>query len=172
MKRPDSIFWQSWLLRPIPKLRTFLRFFVTGAGTGYIPWAPGTAGTILAVPISLALNRIAANSLAIALLTLTAFIVTAGWFCQKGEEIFHEKDCQKIVIDEMAGFLLANFLSPPEFKSTVAAFLLFRFFDIIKPFPAKRAEQIHGGTGVILDDLVSGLYAFMILRFLFYWGLA
>jgi len=88
-----------------------------------------------------------------------------------GEEIFQERDCQKIVIDEIAGFLLANFLSPPGFKPTVWAFLLFRFFDIIKAFPASRVEQIGGGVGVILDDLVAGLYTFLILRMLFLGGL-
>jgi phosphatidylglycerophosphatase A len=97
--------------------------------------------------------------------------VTATWFCQKGEELFHEKDCPKIVIDEIAGFLLADFLSPPEFKPTAAAFLLFRFFDIIKLFPSSRLEQIQGGVGVILDDLVAGLYTFLILHLLLYWSI-
>ena len=97
--------------------------------------------------------------------------MSAAWFCQKGEEIFHEKDCPRIVIDEIAGFLLANFLSPAELKPTAAAFLLFRFFDIIKIFPAGRAQQIQGGVGVILDDLIAGLYTFLILRLLFLWSL-
>ncbi len=104
-------------------------------------------------------------------MTLVTFIVLATWFCQKGEEIFKEKDNQRIVIDEIAGFLLANFLSPPGLKATAAAFLLFRFFDIIKVFPAKRAERIEGGVGIILDDLVAGLYTFLILRLLFLWGI-
>jgi phosphatidylglycerophosphatase A len=124
----------------------------------------------MAIPLSLALNRMAAASIPLSLLTLTAFIVGSSWFCQKGEEIFHEKDSSKIVIDEIAGFLLANFLSPAEFKSTAAAFLIFRFFDIIKAFPAGRAEQIPGGVGVILDDLIAGLYTFSILRLLFFWS--
>ncbi len=154
-----------------PFQRTAILFFVTGAGTGYFPWFPGTAGTLLAIPLSLVLNRIAAASLPLSLLTLTAFIMGAGWFCQKGEEIFAEKDPPRIVIDEIAGFLLANFLSPPEFYPTVAAFLLFRFFDIMKVFPGGRAQQIQGGVGVILDDLVAGLYTFLILRLLIFWGL-
>ena len=94
----------------------------------------------------------------------------AGWFCQKGEEILQEKDSPKIVIDEIAGFLLANFLSPFEFKPLALAFLLFRFFDIMKMFPGARVEQIEGGVGVILDDLVAGFYTFLILRLLFFWA--
>lgn len=136
-----------------------------------MPWFPGTAGTLLAIPLSFALNRVAAESISLSLLTLATFIVTAAWFCQKGEEIFKEKDNQRIVIDEIAGFLLANFLSPPGLKATAAAFLLFRFFDIIKVFPAQRAERIEGGVGIILDDLVAGLYTFSILRLLFLWGI-
>lgn len=96
--------------------------------------------------------------------------MVAAWFCQKGEEIFHAKDCPKIVIDEIAGFLLANFLSPPGLIPTVLAFLLFRFFDITKVFPADRAQQIPGGIGVILDDLIAGLYTFFILRLLIFWS--
>ena len=97
-------------------------------------------------------------------LILAAFIVIATWLCQRGEEIFQQKDCQKIVIDEIAGFLLANFLSPPELKPTAAVFVFFRFFDIIKLFPAGRAERLRGGLGVIMDDLIAGLYAFLALR--------
>ena len=144
---------------------------VTGAGAGYLPWAPGTAGTLVAIPLSLALNRIAETSLYLALLTLAAFIAVATWLCNKGEEIFQAKDCSKIVIDEFAGFLLANFASPAEFKPTILAFLLFRFFDIIKPFPAARAEKLSGGLGVILDDLVAGLYSFAIVQLVLFWGL-
>jgi phosphatidylglycerophosphatase A len=128
-------------------------------------------GTLFAIPFSFALNRTAASSLPLSLLTLAAFIAIATWFCKKGEEIFHQKDSRRIVIDEIAGFLLANFLSLPEINSTIAAFLLFRFFDIIKPFPAARAEKIQGGVGVILDDLIAGLYTFLILRLLFLWSL-
>ena len=136
-----------------------------------MPWFPGTLATLLAVPLSLALNRIATASVPLSLLTLIAFVGIAAWFCDKGEELFHEKDSRKIVIDEIAGFLLANFLSPAEPKAVVLAFLLFRFFDIIKVFPAARAEKVAGGIGVILDDLIAGLYTLLALRLLFFWSL-
>jgi len=146
-------------------------FFVTGAGAGYFPWAPGTAGTLVAIPLSLGLNRIAGTSLYLALLTLAAFIAVATWLCNKGEEIFQAKDCSKIVIDEIAGFMVANFASPAGLKPAILAFLLFRFFDIIKPYPARRAERISGGIGVILDDLIAGVYAFAIVRLFLSWGI-
>jgi phosphatidylglycerophosphatase A len=113
----------------------------------------------------------AIRSFSLSLLTLAAFLVVAAWFCQKGEEILHEKDSRKIVIDEIAGLLCANFLTPAGLKPTAAAFILFRFFDIVKVFPAGRAEQVQGGLGVILDDLVAALYTFLILRLLLLWGL-
>jgi phosphatidylglycerophosphatase A len=94
--------------------------------------------------------------------------VIGAWLCRKGEEIFAEKDSPKIVVDEIAGFLLADFLSPPEFKTVAVAFLLFRFFDIMKVFPASWAETLE--NGVIMDDLIAGAYTFAALRLLLYWG--
>jgi phosphatidylglycerophosphatase A len=120
----------------------------------------------VAIPLSLALNRIDDSSLSLALLTFVAFVAIAAWLCQRGEEIFRQKDAPQIVIDEVAGFLLANFASPARLRPIIFAFLLFRFFDIIKPFPAARAEKIPGGLGVIADDLIAGLYTFVILRLL------
>lgn len=125
----------------------------------------------MAVPLSFALNRIARASIVLSLLTLVAFGLLAIWFSKKGEEILLEKDSPKIVVDEIAGFLLANFLSPLAFKPVVAAFLLFRFFDIMKVPPATRAERLPGGVGVVLDDLVSAVYTFLTLRLLFFLGL-
>jgi phosphatidylglycerophosphatase A len=151
-------------------MRRILLVFVTGAGVGYIPAFPGTAGTLVAIPLSLALNRLSGVSLALGLLTLGAFLLLAAWLCDQGEELFHQKDSPKIVIDEIAGFLVANFLSPPGVVTLVASFLLFRVFDIIKVYPAARAERMRGGIGVISDDLVAGVYTFLVLRLLLAWG--
>ena len=107
----------------------------------------------------------------LSLLALLLFSLLAVWFSQKAETILGEKDSPKIVVDEIAGFLLANFLSPLAFKPVVAAFLLFRFFDIMKVPPANWAERLQGGVGIVLDDLVAGFYAFLILRSLFFLGL-
>jgi phosphatidylglycerophosphatase A len=171
LKPGSSSFWRRWLPPQAPNLRQIILFFATGAGTGYIPWFPGSAGTILAIPLSLGLNRIAGVSLPLALLTLAAFFGLATWLCHEAEAILQEKDCRRIVIDEVAGFLLANLFAPPEFKPVASAFILFRFFDIIKIFPAGRAEKISGGLGVILDDLIAGLYALTIVRLLLFWGM-
>ena len=126
---------------------------------------------MLAIPLSLGLNRIAGVSLPLGLLTLAAFLGLATWLCREAEAILQEKDCRRIVIDEIAGFLLANLFAPEEFTPIAAAFLLFRFFDIVKMFPAGRAEKISGGLGVILDDLIAGLYALVIIRALLFWSI-
>lgn len=154
-----------------PMRQRIILFFVTGAGAGYIPWAPGTAGTIVAVPLSLALNRIAGRSLPLALVTLAAFIALAVWLSGAGEKIFRQKDSRKIVVDEIAGFLLADFAAPAAIGPVLLAFLLFRFFDILKPFPIRRMERIPGGLGVALDDAVAGLYTFVVVRLALSWGL-
>jgi phosphatidylglycerophosphatase A len=143
----------------------------TGAGAGYIPGAPGTAGTLVAIPLSLLLNRLAADSLPLALLTLAAVIAVAFWSADKAEAIFGEKDCSHIVIDEIAGFMLANFSAPESASAIIAAFILFRFFDIIKPYPARRAERMPGGIGVVMDDLVAALYSLLLVRLAIAWGL-
>ena len=117
------------------------------------------------------MNRIAVLSPPLALLTLAAFLVLATWLCREAEAILQQKDCRRIVIDEVAGFLLANLFAPAEFKPVALAFILFRFFDIVKVFPAGRAEKISGGLGVILDDLIAGLYAWVMVRALLFWGI-
>lgn len=132
--------------------------------------APGTAGTLIAIPLSLGLNRLARDSLPIALLTLAAFTLLAIWSADQAEAVFGEKDCSKIVIDEIAGFMVANFAAAPDFLPVVSAFILFRFFDIIKPYPARRAERLPGGRGVVLDDIVAGLYSFALIRLAMAWG--
>jgi phosphatidylglycerophosphatase A len=154
-----------------PLRRTFFLSVATGLGAGYFPLFPGTAGSAAAIPLSLGLNRLSGISMPLAALCLLAFIAAAWWFCHKAEEILQEKDSKRIVIDEMAGFLLANFVFPAGLKTTAAAFVLFRLFDIIKPFPAGRAERLRGGAGIIADDLIAGLYAFLFLRLLLSWTL-
>jgi phosphatidylglycerophosphatase A len=150
-------------------VQKILLFFVTGAGAGYVPGFPGTAGTLVAVPVLVALNRLTAASWLLGLLTLAAFVLLATWLCEKGEELFAAKDASKIVIDEIAGFLVAGFLLPPSPVALAVGFLLFRLFDIIKVYPAARVEGMRGGIGVIADDLVAGAYTFVMLRVLSAW---
>ena len=141
-------------------------FVVTGAGAGYFPRFPGTVGTLVAIPFSLALNRIAVNNFALGALIVVASIFCAVWLSTKGGRILKQKDPQVIVIDEIVGFLVANFLAPPRWTALLWSFLLFRFFDIAKVFPTNKLEQLPGGAGIVLDDVMAGVYAFIILQLL------
>jgi phosphatidylglycerophosphatase A len=143
----------------------------TGAGVGHLPRFPGTLGTCLAIPCSLVLNQLAIHSVTGGVLVLVGFTALAIWLSGKAAAFLVHKDPQVIVIDEIAGFLIANFLNQPKLSSVALAFILFRFFDIVKLFPAAQAEELPGGFGIVLDDAVAGVYTFAILQLLAHWSL-
>jgi phosphatidylglycerophosphatase A len=146
-------------------------FLTTGAYAGYFPKMPGTAGTVVAIPISLALNRFAEAHLFAALLTLFALVLISIRLATEAAETLNQKDPQIIVIDEIVGFLIANFTAAPHWPNVLAAFALFRFFDTTKVFPINELEKLPGGSGIVLDDALAGLYSFLILRMLGWSGL-
>jgi phosphatidylglycerophosphatase A len=145
-------------------------FAATGAGTGYLPLIPGTIGTLVAIPLSLALNHWATFSLGLAIVSLAVAIGCAIALSSKACEILRQKDPQVIVIDEVVGFLLANFLSLSKLSVLLTSFFLFRFFDIAKIYPASRLERLPGGAGVVLDDVAAGIYTFVIVQTLLWSG--
>jgi phosphatidylglycerophosphatase A len=142
---------------------------VTGVGFGYSRYFPGTMGTILAVPISLGLNRIAEVTPLLAIGILAGATVGAIKLSTDAAEILQQKDPQIIVADEIVGFMIANFLAPLRLAPLLLSFLLFRIFDIAKVYPAAKLEKLPGGTGIVLDDVLAGIYAFAIVQTLLYW---
>ena len=146
-------------------------FFASGFGVGYLPRLPGTAGTLVAIPFSLGLNKLASVFFPIALLTLAAAICCAIWLSTRAALILGQRDPPVIVIDEIVGFMVANFMAPRGVLPLGLAFLLFRFFDIAKVFPLSSLEKLPGGAGIVLDDVMAGLYVFGILRLVPSWGL-
>ena len=142
---------------------------VTGAGVGYSRYFPGTMGTVLAVPISLGLNRVADASPLLAIGILAGFTIGAIRLATEAAAILQQKDPQIIVADEIVGFMIANFLVPFRLAPLVASFLLFRVFDITKVYPAAKLEKLPGGAGIVLDDVLAGIYAFAIVQALLYW---
>jgi phosphatidylglycerophosphatase A len=134
----------------------------TGCYAGYVPVAPGTFGTLVAIPLSYLLSRF---SPVLRILFLSLFTGFAVWMSGEAEKVFNKKDSGLIVIDEMAGFLVALFLIPWSVKSVVIGFFLFRLIDIAKPFPIRILEsKLPGGWGVVGDDLLAGIYVNTILR--------
>ncbi len=136
--------------------------FATGCYAGYAPVAPGTFGTLVAIPLCYLLSVLGPFA---GMLFIGAFTGFAVWISGQAEKAFNEKDSRLIVIDEMAGFLVTLFLIPWSAKTMVTGFLLFRLMDIAKPFPIRRIEQkARGGWGVVGDDVLAGIYANVILR--------
>ncbi len=138
-------------------------FIATGAYSGYLPKAPGTWGSLLGVLLWAAgLHRLAPTSYAAVLGGLFVIgTIAAG----AAEKIVDQSDPGLVVIDEIVGQLIVLALAPKHPLAVVAAFALFRFFDILKPFPVGWLDQhIHGGLGIMLDDVMAGLYALLILQ--------
>ncbi|SMC91643.1 phosphatidylglycerophosphatase [Desulfocicer vacuolatum DSM 3385] len=140
-------------------------FAATGGMVGYAPVAPGTWGTLVGIPLIFLCSVLPLSWQTFA---VVLFIMGAVWIAQEAEPIFEKKDPGAIVIDEIAGYLVALVGLPVTFTSLLAGFLLFRFFDIVKPFPIRYFErQFSGGAGVVLDDIFAGLYTGLVLRLFF-----
>jgi phosphatidylglycerophosphatase A len=143
----------------------------TAGGIGYTPIFPGTVGTVAAIPFSFGLNRLAEVSVLGATIVLVFTIFLAIALAAKASELLQQKDPGIIVIDEIVGFLVGNFSAPMTVSALLASFLLFRFFDIAKVFPASRLESLPGGTGIVLDDIMAGIYTFALTQLLLRWGI-
>jgi phosphatidylglycerophosphatase A len=152
-------------------LNHFFLLFSTGFGVGYSPVAPGTLGTLIAIPVYYFLSAIPSPIYEI---TLIGFFFLSVWISENAEIFFGKKDDQRIVIDEMMGFLITMLWVPKATHFIVIGFFLFRLFDILKPFPIRRLERrLKGGFGVVLDDVIAGIYANIILHFIsFYFTLS
>lgn len=137
-----------------------IKLAATGFGAGYAPLAPGTAGTLVGIPLFLALSPLEWPCYLAAIIALSLLAV---YISGKAEEIFQAKDSQKIVIDEIIGLQFALFMVSPTLLHVILGFILFRFFDIVKLFPARACERLPGGAGVVADDIVAGIYANIVL---------
>jgi phosphatidylglycerophosphatase A len=148
----------------------FIKVVATGFGSGFVPFAPGTAGTVVAIPIYLIFSPL---SWPLYLLSALALTFLAIYVSQEAEKIFRKKDASQIVIDEIAGFLWTMFLVTPSALHVMLGFIFFRLFDIVKPFPARLFQnRLPGGYGIVLDDVVAGIYANLLLLILVkFWGI-
>jgi phosphatidylglycerophosphatase A len=134
----------------------------TVAGIGRVPFAPGTFGSLPGVALGFALWHWAGPWAVVAGLVVTS---AAGWWSAGvTARALGRDDPQIVVIDEVAGQLLALLFLTPTPTTLVLGFVLFRLFDITKPFPARRLEKLHGASGIMADDLVAGLYANLVQR--------
>jgi phosphatidylglycerophosphatase A len=146
------------------KLITFL---ATGFGSGLSPYAPGTAGTLVGVLICLLCLPM---PWILRLLFVLVLLALSLYVSQKAEEIYQKKDDQRIVIDEIIGFQITMLPVAINVLSLCAGFVLFRFFDIWKPFPIRNLQGLPGGWGVVIDDVAAGIYAAAIMWLLMFFG--
>ncbi len=133
-----------------------------GFGSGLVPRAPGTAGTLAAVPLYLLLQPL---PLAWYLATLLVLLLVGVWACDRTARELNAHDPSAIVWDEIVGFLLTMTAAPEGWLWLVLGFALFRFFDILKPWPIRELDRrVKGGLGVMLDDLAAGVMAWVVLQ--------
>jgi phosphatidylglycerophosphatase A len=131
----------------------------TVAGVGHAPVAPGTVASAITV-LALALLT---PSLTARIAVVLAVIVIGTWAAHDAERTLGGKDPGAIVIDEVAGMVLSVIALPLTPAVLLAGFVLFRLFDVVKPYPANALQRLPGGVGVMIDDLVAGLYALVLL---------
>lgn len=130
-------------------------------GMGFLPGAPGTAAAAMAVPMAFALKRLGFWQECV---FLAALLCIAFWSCDRAWRISGKDDPQWIVIDEVIGILLTFFGVSAGMQELVVGFVLFRIFDIIKPYPVGRMERLPGAKGILMDDILAGVYANLCLR--------
>jgi phosphatidylglycerophosphatase A len=137
----------------------------TGFGSGYSPIAPGTAGALLATAIWLLLSFvIPLESMYIITILLVVTFTILGIYSASAVEHIWGKDPSRVVIDEMVGVWIPLIIVPERnIWFILAAFILFRLFDIFKPLGIRKMEDFKGGVGVMMDDILAGIYSFIIL---------
>ncbi len=149
-------------LTPKQILTDPILFLAFGFGSGLAKKAPGTCGTLAAVPLYLLIAQ--SGNISYSLITIAVTIVGI-WICGLATEKLGEHDFGGIVWDEIAGYLITLWWLPFSWQGVVLGFILFRFFDILKPWPIKIADKrVKGGFGIMFDDVLAAVFANIILR--------
>lgn len=144
-------------------------FLAFGFGSGLAKKAPGTCGTLAAIPVYLLISQL--NFWVYSILTI-AVIVSGIWICQYAADKLGVHDFGGIVWDEVAGYLVTMWFIPFSWNAILVGFVLFRIFDIFKPWPIGLIDrQIHGGLGIMMDDILAGIYALGLMFLIASWGL-
>ncbi|UTF59700.1 phosphatidylglycerophosphatase A [Gilvimarinus sp. DA14] len=144
-------------------------FFAFGFGSGMAPKAPGTFGTLAAIPIYW---LIADLSLSLYALWLLVTFALGVFWCDRSSKALQVHDHPGIVWDEMVGYWLTMMLAPAGWQWMLIGFVLFRVFDILKPWPIGAIDRkVHGGLGIMLDDILAAVFAWLVLQALAWWWL-
>ena len=144
----------------------FKEFLFTGFYSGYIPKAPGTAGTVVGVALYWILYLIFGAEYIIPanLILVLVMLYPSIKLGDAGETFYGTKDPQAVVLDEMMGFWITMLFVPFSWTMVLLGFLLFRIMDILKPYPANTLQNLKGGLGIMIDDYIAGVYACLVLH--------
>jgi phosphatidylglycerophosphatase A len=150
-------------------MRALIIFLASACYVGYIPVASGTFGSLVAIPMFWGFDALRATSVPLYLLTFVGAVAAACWIAGLAEIYLQEHDSHKIVIDEIVGYLAATLFLQPTWTHALVAFFIFRALDVIKLFPADYVDKnFSGGYGVVLDDVVSGIYTNLLVQLLIF----
>ena len=149
-------------------MKKILLLISTFFNIGKFPIAPGTLTSLVTTCIFYVYNYYLEPPLYIILTSIVLVFLIGIPASHYAEKYFKKKDPRPCVIDEVAGQMISLILVPVSIFPYIAGFFLFRFFDIIKPYPVKKAEKISGGFGIMLDDIIAGLYALGFLHLFLY----
>lgn len=138
----------------------------TVGGAGFFPFAPGTVGSAVAVVLYLATRH---WSMAAQAGLLAAIVVVGIWAAGVTATYLAREDPGPVVIDEVAGQLVTLFMTGAGLTGAIIGFLVFRVFDIIKPWPAAQLEDLEGGVGIMADDLMAGVYGWLVVTGILWW---
>ena len=139
-----------------------IMLIATGLGLGYLPKAPGTWGSLLGIPIHLLLIQLATKNYVIALVVIVVVGVLAAG---SAEKIMDRRDPGLVVIDEVIGMLITLIGAPAKPLVLLMGFILFRIFDIAKPYPIRLIDRhLNGGIGIVMDDMLAGVFALAVLQ--------
>ena len=149
-----------------PTIKTVLtnpiHFLAFGFGAGLSPKAPGTMGTLVAIPIFILFSYLTLTNYFILLIIL---VIISFYIAGKSAQLLGVHDHGGIVIDEICGYLVTMIFAPTTWQAIILGFVLFRVFDIVKPWPIKLLDQrVPGGVGIVIDDLMAGIYALLSLQ--------
>jgi len=146
-------------------MRNVVLFIASAGFVGYIPFASGTFGSLVGIPLFWWFDGLRHWSIVGYLVIYAVLVIAACWIAGKADEILREHDSHAIVLDEVVGYLGATLFLAPTWRHALVAFFIFRVLDVVKPFPAGYIDaNVRGGSGVVLDDVVSGFYSNLATR--------
>ena len=147
-------------------MHTLILIIATGCYSGYLPIAPGTWGSLVGLLLVFLLHNL---SLTVYLAVVAGLFLVGSFAAGEAEKILDNRDPGAVVIDEIVGMLIAMVAVPLTPLTMILGFILFRIFDILKPFPVNIFDQrFHGGLGIMLDDVIAGIYSLIVLQLILF----